>query len=117
VSLTPFDEAKAVYAREPSVRTFEADLALHFEFGYVFATPRFFIMGRPVKKDAPHGLILDPSYVFERGECDCWLVWLAAGDLGAAWSALPYELPWLAFERKNSLRFQPAHRIRRLCAS
>ncbi len=114
---SPYEQAREVYGKEPCVRTFGADLALHMEFGFVFSTPAFFIMGRPVKKDAPHGLILDPSFAFVRRECDCWHVHLAAGDLAQAWDILPWPLPWLAIERKNSLRCQPAHRIRRLCAS
>jgi len=111
---SPYEQARAVYAREPSVRTFEEDLALHLEFGFVFSTPAFFIMGRPVRKDAPHGLILDPTYTFACRERDCWHVYCAAGDLGAAWSILPWSLPWLSFERKNELHFQRADRIRRL---
>ncbi len=115
--MTPYEQAMAVYKSEPCARTFEADLALHLEFGFVFNTPEFFIMGRPVKKDAPHGLILDSSYAFVRRECDCWHIHLAAGNLEQAWQILPWQLPWLCFERKNELRFVPADRIQRLCAS
>lgn len=114
--MSPYEQARAVYFKEPCARTFEADLALHLEFGFVFSTPKFFIIGRPVKRDAPHGLILDPSFSFVRRECDCWHIHLAAGDLEAAWSILPWPLPWLAFERRNDLRFIPADRIHRLCA-
>src|SRR6185436_18250051 len=98
--MLPFEQAKAVYSKEPCRRSFETDLALHFEFGFVFSTPRFFCMGRPVQRSAPHGLILDPSYTFKPEECDTWLVWLMAGDVSAAWSVLPWPLPWLCFERR-----------------
>ncbi len=81
--MSPYEQAKAVYDNEPSVRPFAEDFALHLEFGFVFCTPRFFVMGRPVNKDAPHGLILDPSYVFPRHECNCWHVYLMSGGGGA----------------------------------
>lgn len=113
--MSPLHEAMSVYQKEPCVRTFQEDLWLHLEFGFVFSTPAFFIMGRPVDKDAPHGLILDPSYQFKREECDCWHVYLAAGDLGRAWSILPWPLGWMSFERKNELRFVETERIRCLC--
>lgn len=114
--MIPYEQAKSVYQREPCVRTFEQDLALHMEFGYVYSTPRYFVMFRPVDRKAPQGLILDPSYTFPNVDCDCWHVYLAAGDLGAAWEVLPWKLEWMSFERKNILRFVKADRIRRLSA-
>ncbi len=112
--MTPFRQAVEAHARDHGPRSFEEDLVLHLQNGFVFSTPDFFIMGRPVVKSAEPALILDPAVRFPRDKCDCWLVYLAAGNLGKAWSILPWELPWLCFERKNDLRFQELDRIRRL---
>ena len=115
--MTPYEQARAVYLKEPCTRTFDEDLSLHLEFGFVFNTPEFFIMGRPICRSAMCGLILDPSYQFKREECDAWHIYLAAGNLSKAWDILPWPLGWLSFERKNVLRFHPTERIRRLCVT
>lgn len=108
-------EAVAVYRREHCTRSFEQDLLLHSQHGYVFNEAAFFIMGRPVRHDAPAALIVNPEFLFPAANCDCWHVYLAAGDLSRAWDMLPYPLPWLSFERKNELRFYEAKRIREHC--
>jgi hypothetical protein len=111
--MSPFDEAKQVYMREPCARSFEEDLELHHRHGFVFSGPDFFIMGRPVALGQDHALILDPSFVFPRRAQNCWLVYLAAGD-GAFrefWRVEPYELPYVAFERDNKLRSYPRDQI------
>lgn len=112
--MTPFEQAAKVYDRESCVRSFTEDVELHFLHGFVHSTPDFFIMGRPVVRAAAPALILNPSHPFARAECDAWMVYLAAGDLGKAWQVLPWPLPWLVFERNNELRFVSADAIKRL---
>lgn len=110
----PIEEARAVYSREKCARTFDEDLALHMRNGYVFVTPDVFIMGRPVLKDAPYSLITNPEIVFEKP--DCWLVYLGAGKLDLFFKYMPYFLPWMAWERKNKLRYkETAHVERVIC--
>jgi hypothetical protein len=89
-------------------------LEAHLLNGFVFSTPRYFVMGRPVVRSAPAHLILDPTHVFPATQADCWHVWLLAGDVGKAWGVLPWELPWMSFERGNVLRFRRLHSMRRL---
>jgi hypothetical protein len=112
--MTPFGQAIEAHQRGRGPRSFEEDLVLHLQHGFVFSTPDFFIMGRAVVRTAAPEWILDPANPFAREDCDTWLVYLAAGDLGKAWSILPWPLPWLAFERNNDLRFYELARIRRL---
>ncbi len=100
--MTPFDQAAEVYEREPCASTFEQDLIAHMRNGYVFSTPRYFIMGRPVDSQAEDALLLNPEHKFER--IDAWLVWLYAGDIQQALSILPHDLPYVLFQRKNELR-------------
>ncbi len=112
--MTPFDQARAVYRKERCRRTFEEDLHAHLVGGFVFSTPDFFVMGRPVVSVAPPIAITDPRVSFARS--DCWHVFLLAGDIRKAWGIVPYDLPMMSFERKNELRFYPMTVIRRASA-
>lgn len=112
--MSPYFEAKAVYDREPCVRTFEEDLLIHFQHGFVFSTPDYFIMGRPVDLQAEHALIVNPAHIFPREKCNCWHIYLMAGSPKPAWDIMPWPLGWFSFERRNELRFYPVDRIRRL---
>lgn len=96
-------EALEVYENEPCQRSFYEDLALHLENGYVLSTPKAFVMGRRVDRQAPAEHLLDPARVWESG--DCWWVWLASGDLRDVLGLMPFPLPWIGFERNNRPRF------------
>lgn len=102
--MTPFDLAKQVYDKEPCARSFFEDLYWHMRLGYVFCTPQFFIMGRPVKREWPTEWILSPWFVCVK-DPDCWHVWLASGDLSLLFSVLPIKLLYVSWERDNKLRF------------
>lgn len=111
---TPVEIAAEVYEREACARSFREDVEAHLLNGFVFSTPDFFIMGRAVERDAAPTLILDPLHAFPRESCDCWHIWLFAGNMERAWSIMPWSLKWFSFERKNELRFYSADAIRRL---
>ncbi len=115
--MTPAEQAAAVYDREDCQRTFRQDVELHMLHGYIFSTPDVFVMGRPVNKDAPHSLIVDPSHVFPREQWNCWLLYLAAGRLGDFWRWEPFPLDFIAWERKNVLRIYYAQTVKTLCSS
>lgn len=112
--MNPFETARQVYEQEPCVRTFDQDLLLHYLHGFVFSTPKFFIMGRPVDKDADPAQILNPAHTFDRRVVNCWHIYLLSGQPAAAWGIMPWPLPWFSFERRNDLRFYPSERIRKL---
>jgi hypothetical protein len=114
--VTPYQQARAVYEKEPCVRTFEQDLRLHYKNGHVFETADYFVMGREVVRDAAASLIVDPSVIFPNCLCDCWHIYLFSGDMVQAWQVLNglRSLPWFSFERRNELRFYKASRIERL---
>lgn len=105
----------AIRLREKPLRWYEEEHKLK---GFVFCTPDFYIMGRPVKRDAPPEQILDVTHQFFPPACDCWYVFLMCGDVRKAWSILPYELPWLCWQRDNDpsdeLRFYETRRMMRL---
>lgn len=114
--VTPFEQAKAVYEAEPCARSFDEDLQWHFLNGYVFSTPTYFVMGRPVCSKAAHDLIVNPAITFPMDDCDCWHLYLMAGDMPAIFQLAPYHLPLVSFERRNELRFYPHGSLRRLTA-
>ena len=111
--MTPYEIAQSVYEQEDCARSMKEDLQLHVRHGFVFITPSAFLIGRPVRKDAPHGEILSPWVQFQ--DPDCWLVYLAAGEGSLQTFARlePYPLPWFAWERDNRLRFYERSRLMR----
>lgn len=112
--MIPLEQAMAVYTSEPCRRTFNEDLISHLMNGFVFSTPEYFIMGRPVISTATYEQITDPDHAFPREQCDCWHIHLMAGDTRPAWAIMPWPLALFSFERRNDLRFYPVERIRKL---
>ena len=91
--MSPIDRAALEYVKHGV--DFAEALERNYQGGFVFSTPYFFIMGREL----------------EGG----WFIESFAGDMDKAWSILPYELPFVSFQRfDNSLRFIPIERLRRL---
>ena len=86
--------------------------------GFLFSTPDFYVMGRPVIRCAPLEQILDVTHRFDPELCDTWYVFQMAGDVRRAWSILPWELPFICWQRDNDpsdeLRFYETARMMRL---
>jgi hypothetical protein len=111
--MTPIDQARRVYRLEPCARTFDQDLSWHLDHGFVFSTPEFFVMGRPVNSGAKPEIIVGLNR-FPATVCDAWHVYLMAGDMSKAWGILPWELPLVTIERRNVLKVYRLDSIRRL---
>jgi hypothetical protein len=111
--MTPYELAQRVYRLEPCARTFQQDRDWHLSHGFVFSTPGFFVMGRPVCTAAESVHIVG-QVVFPPGLCDAWHVYLMAGDMAKAWDILPWPLPFVTIERRNVLKVYPLDSIRRL---
>lgn len=91
--MSPIDKAGLAYVKHGV--DFAQALERNYQGGFVFSTPEFFIMGREL----------------EGG----WFIDSFAGDMDKAWAILPYELPYVAFQRfDNDLRFVLIERLRRL---
>jgi hypothetical protein len=112
--VSPFDQAREVYKREACARSFETDLHLHLAGGFVFSTPSYFVMGRPVDRWADPALIVNPAIAFPADSLNAWLVYLAGGSLSTMWDVLPWDYPWIGYEREDILRFTRLETIRRL---
>lgn len=115
---SPYEQMAKKYAECPQEMSFGWYISVHMAQGFVFATPEFFAMGRPVNKDATPERITDPLYVFPREEQNCWYVHACAGSIEKAWGMLPYPLGFVAFERvrnhKRELEIVALERLRRL---
>ena len=116
---SPYETIRAEYNRCPHELEWEWWVDWHYQHGFVYATPDFFIMGKPVRKDAPSDWLEDPEYVVTRGEANAWYIFAFAGDMGKAWAIMPWPLAWIAFQRvrggKRELAFYSTETLRRLC--
>jgi hypothetical protein len=116
--LTPYARTKADWYKRPREQTLEWYEDAHKRNGFVFSTPDFYVMGRPVMKGAPDHQIKDVLLKFPPRAVDTWYVFLLCGDPVKAWSILPFELPWICWKRdtdeSEELRFYDARTIRRL---
>jgi hypothetical protein len=97
--MSPYERMVEQYTLHPQACGFTTYLDWHSKHGFVFITPDFFCMGRHVRRDAPVADICEPTHLFTKEESDCWYVHAASGDMRKMWSILPWELPWIAFER------------------
>lgn len=111
-----FVRAAMVYERETCAHTLTEDLEWYLLNGFVFSRPDLFIMGRPVMRNARQELITG-WHRFPDAECDCWHVYLSAGNIVRAWDFMPWPLDWVSFERENVLRILPMSAIQRICTS
>lgn len=87
---------------------FTSDLAAHLApGGVVVSTDRFFIMLRPVRRDAEPDGLLNPWLRWDQP--DAVMVWLAAGDMAEAlafvWPQVGEGKCWVAFQRDGPARF------------
>lgn len=96
-------------ASVPSYAGFTNDLAAHLQPGaYVISAPDYFLMFRGIPVDAPMDDILNPWRRWPEDRCDCWFIWLAAGDLLAAVDMMVAQYgakKWFAFQRGGPPRY------------
>jgi hypothetical protein len=108
--MTPIDQIHQTYLKHGV--DFGGMLHFHLEHGFVFSTPEFFVMGRPVvrREMGPKIVVYDRERI-----ADAWWIHAFAGDLTRVWEVLPYRLGYVGFERfDNSSRFYPLEQVRRL---
>lgn len=111
--MSPLARAAAVYDREPCARTFEEDFRLHLQNGIVISTPTLFVMAREVPRAADSADIVNPAVRFPSAQCDAWMVYLFSGEISEVFQYCPSPKEWVAFERKNVLRWHRFESIRR----
>ena len=84
--MTPYEQVELLYAIHPQQYTFAEDLRRFSHMGYVFSTPKSFLMGYHIP------------------ETNTWFIHAMAGDLQDSLKYLPFESDWVEFYRPKSLR-------------
>jgi len=116
--MSPYETVMLDWLQRPRDRPLDHYERIHKQRGFVFATPEFYIMGRPVRKYAPIEDILNVECDFAPSTCDTWFIFQLAGDMRAAWKIMPWELPWMCWTRDNDpqqeLMFFETRRLMRL---
>lgn len=117
--MSPYREIYQKYQQERPEVDFPALIGHHLQFGFVYSTPDFFVMGRPVPKNAASQLILDPNHFWGREHCDCWYLHAFAGRMDKVWKVMPYPLKFCAWTRihdkENELTIVSFEDLQRLC--
>lgn len=117
-TLAPYERLALDWLKRPRDMTLGWYEDAHKCNGFLFSTPDFYVMGRPVMKYSPVERILDVTHRFDTEMCDSWYVFQMAGDVRKAWSILPWELPWICWQRdkdlSGELRFCETRRMMRL---
>jgi hypothetical protein len=113
--MTPAEAAAQWCQAHPEHGTFAEVLGAYLSFGYVWSSPRSFILARPIRREwwndgdklADHSLV-DPGG-------DCWFIWLAAGDMAEFFKICPEPKTFVCFSRGDVARLWEFERLRRLC--
>lgn len=110
--MSPYETIAQKYTDEPEDCPFDHYLRFHLKSGFVHSTPDFFVMAIPVcREELKQGLRIPCDY-----GPDCWYISAMAGNMAKAWELIPYELPFIAFDRgasdKKELHILPFGRIK-----
>ena len=87
-------------------------LDLHFLHGYVYSTPDYFAMGRPVDKEVVRDDLIDPRVTSPKERQNCWFIYYVSGNMVKAFDNLPFFLPYCLFERKGILKFYKLEKLK-----
>ena len=110
--MSPFAQAQLIYEREDCAYTFAEDLLWYLENGYVWNSPGCFAMARPVWIPTVR-IPIEAEDLFIKGivgrmgysRPNCWHCHIVAGSIREGLSKLPFELPYISFERENIFRY------------
>lgn len=108
--MTPFEQLAAQYGQHGI--SLHQYVRLHLKSGFVFSTPEYFVMGRPVPRTVDPSLIRNPNVTFTREQSDAWWIHGMAGDMGELIRIMPWPLEWIGFERFDEFpRFYKLERL------
>src|ERR1700761_6098200 len=93
--MSPYEACWREYDQRTSGHDFSKLVGLYLQFGYLFSTPEFFVIGRPILSTADAELIRNPAHVFENP--DTWHLAAFWGDAHKLWSIFPFPLPNLSW--------------------
>jgi len=112
---TYLTEAKEFYSKIGDSDNFERDLGTYLRDGYVFASPKCVILGKPVCRD---GGDPDSQWWEDESQCDAWFVKFAAGEgmFSEFKRAMPFKLPfigWMRALKQKPVMYWPTKQILR----
>lgn len=116
-------EIRRLYAVQPEMcggRSFEEDVLLHVQRGYVWSSPRAFIMGRLVCSAWPWERVWDVTRADALAtpeEADAWFLYLAVGDVREFFRVAPVQKDFVCFFRRGSPRWYRLDAIQRRCTA
>lgn len=87
------------------------DMAWHARHGYVIATPCEYALARPVALQWSEEKIcsIEENNLSEfelTWPLNCWHVSVAVGELGKLLDYLPYQLPYISYERREKFKIR-----------
>ena len=116
--MSPYETIAQKYFDHPQEAPFGDYVEWHLQYGFVYSTPEYFVMGKNCRRLAPSNEIVDCEHVFDASDSDCWYVFAMAGNVSKAFSSMPFPLPYIAFERiidnKRELRLYKTEDLQRL---
>ena len=92
-------ESKSFYSKIDDKNGFERDLITYLQAGYVYASPKCIILGKPVRRD---GGSPDSQWWVDEKQCDAWFVKFASGSdqFLEFINAMPFKLPYVGWMRE-----------------
>ena len=97
--MTFAQRAEKMLGREAFLDALDAHLTT--PGGHVFQTTDFFMLARPVPKDAEPSRLIDPYDCFYGRTCDAWWIFFGLGSARKMIEAAPFELAWVGFHRHD----------------
>lgn len=97
--MTPSEAARELYRIWPQERTFEQDLAFHVESGYVWSSPKAFILA--TFQDDQRG--------------SCWFVHCHVGPLSELFRVCPHPSKFVGFVRRGRMKVYDFDKMRSRC--
>lgn len=96
--MSAIDEIYAYYvAKDASIGD---DIDFHARHGHIVFSPEFCIMARPVSSQWTDEDIT--GFRIELTQTpDCWHIHIASGDLKKVLDIIPYQLPYVSFQRNG----------------
>ncbi|MDZ4287835.1 MAG: hypothetical protein U0984_07745 [Prosthecobacter sp.] len=99
----------------PEWGAFEDTVATYLRHGFVWSSPRSFVLARAIAADwwQDHDRLTDHTLSHPQG--DCWFLWLAAGDMREFFEVCPQPKPFVCFCRRGLPRLWRYDRINQGC--
>lgn len=117
--MSPYQAIFEAYRKHRPDINFSDEMSFYLTHGFVFSTPSYFAMGKPINRLLSEQVGFATLRAPEGSKPDCWYICAASGKIGRIWSILPYPLPWVAWTRvhdpENELQFHSLEALRRHC--